>query len=203
MTLDERDLAPVETTPAEVTEARGEEAEEEAEEEKALVQLTLAEAQQQLLREVEDRKDISRIILGFAMTNFKRSLLFTVRGQVLYGWDGRGEGIKPELVESLMLPLNEPGVFQLVNKTMSFFLGPMPPGPVNDRFLKMIGGQQPNNVFIMPVVHNEKVVYMFYGDNGQGQFVPPNAPELQILAYQIPRALASLIKRKKDKMAGK
>jgi len=171
--------------------------EEEAAAAEELVELTLAEAKDKLLSEVQDRKDISRIVLGFAQGFFKRSLLFTVRKQTLFGWDGRGPGIDSGLVESIMLPLAEPSVFQLVNMTGSFFLGPVPPGPINGRFLKLLGGQQPNNAFIMPVVVNEKVVYMLYGDNGEGEFVPVNAPELQILAYQIPRALEMLIKRKK------
>jgi hypothetical protein len=187
------DLASVEEAEAYVPEEEPEEEPEEAE----YVQLTLNEAREKLLSEVIDRGDISRIVLGFAMGYFKRSLLFTVRGQTLFGWDGTGPGVKTDLVESIMLPLTEPSVFQLVNLTKSFFLGPVQPGAVNDRFLKLLGGQKPNNVFIIPVVVNEKVVYILYGDNGGGEFVPLNAPELQILAYQIPHALESLIKRKK------
>ena len=187
------DLASAEEAEAYVPE---EEPEEEAEAE-AYVQLTLTEAREKLLSELTDRGDISRIVLGFAMGFFKRSLLFTVRGETLFGWDGHGPGIKADMVESIMLPLTDPSVFQLVNLTKSFFLGPVQPTPVNGRFLKLLGGQKPNNVFIIPVVVNEKVVYILYGDNGGGEFVPPNAPELQILAYQIPRALEMLIKRKK------
>lgn len=157
--------------------------------------LNLAQAQKSLA-EVNDRRDIGKIVIGLARSSFKRSLLFTVRGQTLFGWDGLGSGIKTDQVETIMLPLTEASVFQLVNKTMSFFLGPIPPGPINDRFLKSLGGERPNNILIMPVVANEKVVYMFYGDNGAGQFVAPN-PELQILAYQVPRSLETLIKRKK------
>ncbi len=180
----------------------GETEEEEAEAEEAEhIELSLEEARQKILDEVEDRNDISRIVLGFAQGFFKRSLLFTVRGDTLFGWDGRGPGINTNMVESIMLPLKETSVFQLVNTTMSFFLGPLPPGPVNERFLKILGGQTPNNAFIMPVVVNERVVYMLYGDNGEGEFVPVNAPEVQILAYQIPAALDALIKKKKAEAA--
>ena len=198
MELSAEDLA----TAAEAEEFVPDEVEEEIEEEEEeeYVQLSLDEARQKLHSEVEDRRDISRIVLGFAKGYFKRSVLFTVRGETLYGWDGVGPDISTGLAESIMLPLNEPNVFQLVNTTMSFFLGPMQPNPVNDRFLKHLGNERPNNVFIMPVVVNEKVVYMLYGDNGDGEFVPPTAPELQILAYQVPQALEDLIKRKKAQM---
>jgi hypothetical protein len=200
------ELSPEEMATAEEMDSfipvEGETEEEEAEvEEEEYVELSLEEARQKILAEVEDRNDISRIVLGFAQGFFKRSLLFTVRGDTLFGWDGRGPGINTKMVESIMLPLKETSVFQLVNTTMSFFLGPLPPGPVNERFLKILGGQTPNNAFIMPVVVNEKVVYILYGDNGEGEFVPVNAPEVQILAYQIPTALETLIKRKKAEAA--
>jgi len=169
----------------------------EEEEEEEYEKLTLDQARQKLLTEVKDRHDISRIVLGFAKGFFKRSLLFTVRRETLYGWDGVGPGISSGLAESIMLGLDEQSVFQLVNTTKSFFLGPVQPAPANERFLKQLGKEKPNNVFIMPVVVNERVVYMFYGDNGGGEFVPVNAPEVQILAYQIPRALDQLIQRKK------
>lgn len=192
----EDDLATVEEAEAYCPEEEPEE-EEPEEEEEEFVKLTLDEAKEKLLSDVRDRNDISKIFLGFSSSFFKRSLLFTVRGDTLYGWDGHGPGIKTDLVESIMLPLADSSVFQLVNMTMSFFLGPMQPGPINDQYLKSLGGETPNNIFIMPIVVNEKVVYMLYGDNGGGEFVPPNAPELQILAYQIPGALEELIKRKK------
>jgi hypothetical protein len=191
--LGDEDLVSVEEAEAAVIVDEAEEEEELEEYEK----LTLDEARQKLVSEVNDRRDISRIVLGFAQDFFKRSLLFTVRGGKLYGWDGVGPGISANMVESIMLPLSDPGVFQLVNLTMSFFLGPIPPTPTNERYLKILGNEKPNNAFIMPVVVNEKVVYVLYGDNGEGEFVPVNAPELQILAYQIPTALQNLIMRKK------
>ena len=180
----------------------GPEEEEEEEVVEEYAELTLDEARAKLQSEVDDRRDISRIFLGYAKGIFKRSVLFTVRGGKLFGWDGTGEGIDTKLVESIMLPLKEPGAFSLVNQTNSFYLGPMQPGPMNDRYLKILGGAKPNNVFIMPIVVNEKVVYILYGDNGDGQFVPVNAPELQILAYQVPQALDKLIMKKKAE-AGK
>ncbi len=193
--LGAEDLASVEEAEAFVPDEEPEDEEEEEVEE--YVELTLEEARKKLT-EVDDRKDISRIVIGFAMGYFKRIMLFTVRGQTLFGWDGQGPGIKSDMVESIMLPMSEPSVFQLVNMTKSFFLGPLQPGAINDRFLKTLGGDRPNNVFIMPVVKNEKVVYILYGDNGGGEFVPVNAAELQILAYQVPQALDMLIKKKKS-----
>jgi hypothetical protein len=193
MELSAEDMASVEEAEAYVPEEAPEEAVPSPEEE--YPQLSLADAREKL-NEAQDRKDIARIILGVARNFFRRSLLFTVRGNTLYGWDGVGSGIDSNMVETLMLPLDEPSSFQLANQVQSFTLGPMTPQPANERFLKMLGGERPSSVLIMPIVANQRVVYIIYGDNGHGQFVPA-APDVQILAYAVPAALERLIQDKK------
>ena len=169
---------------------------EEVEEE--IEQLSLAQAQQKLVSEVNDRTDISRIVLGFARSYFLRSLLFTVRSGILFGWDGRGGSLNPKRVESITLGLGENSLFKTVHDLRCHYLGPILPTPANSEFLQKLGGEQPNNAFVIPILVNEKVVYMLYGDNGHGQNVPFDIGELLILAQKIPAALEQLIKRKKQ-----
>ncbi len=170
---------------------------EEVEEVREIEQLTLAEAQQKLLGEVDDRTDISRIVLGFAQGYFKRSALFTVRDNRAYGWDGLGGILNTKLLESMMLSLDQPSVFKTVYDTNCHYLGPIMKVPENDQFLEKIGGEKPNNIFLIPVVVNQKVVYMLYGDNGEGQNVPFDIGELLILAQKIPQSINELIRRKR------
>lgn len=173
--------------------------EEELEEvEEEIEQLSLAQAQQKLVSEVNDRTDISRIVLGFARSYFLRSLLFTVRSGILFGWDGRGGSLNPKRAESITLGLGENSLFKTVHDLRCHYLGPILPTPANSGFLQKLGGEQPNNAFVIPILVNEKVVYMLYGDNGHGQNVPFDIGELLILAQKIPAALEQLIKRKKQ-----
>lgn len=197
--LGDEDLATVEEVEAYIPEEAPEEPAPPPEEEYPV--LTLAEAKARLAG-ATDRKDISRTLLGVARNFFKRSLLFTVRGQKLFGWDGLGPGITGNMVEGIMLPLDKPSAFQLANQVQSFTMGPLTPGEINDRFLKTMGGEKPASALIMPIVFNQRVVYIIYGDNGHGQFTPP-APDVQILAYDVAKSLERLIQRKKaEKPAG-
>ncbi len=172
----------------------------EVEEEEEIEKLSLAEAQQKLMKEVQDRADISRIVLGFARGYFVRSLLFTVRGWVLFGWDGRGGTLNHQLAESITLNLEQASLFKTVNDLKCHYLGPIQNTPTNAEFLKKLGGGKPNNAFLIPILVNEKVVYMLYGDNGHGQNVPFDIGELLILAQKIPPALDQLIRRKKQEL---
>jgi hypothetical protein len=172
--------------------------EEEVEEEEEIEALTLAQAQQKLMTEVRDRADISRIVLGFARGFFVRSLLFTVRSGTLFGWDGRGGTLNQKLAESITLGLTDPSMFKTVNDLKCHYLGPIPSTPTNSAFLEKMGGEKPNNAFLIPILVNEKVIYLLYGDNGQGRNVPFDIGELLILAQKIPPALDQLIRRKKQ-----
>ncbi len=175
-----------------------EEVEEAVEEERRFIEkLTLKQAQDKLLAEVNDRNDISLIVLGFAMSYFKRSALFTVRENKVFGWNGLGGTLNQGLVESIMLSLENASVFKTVHDTACHYLGPMLSLPENDQFLQRFGGEHPNNVFLIPIVVNGKVVYMLYGDNGEGQNVPFDIGELLILAQKIPQSINELIRRKR------
>jgi len=181
-------------------ELAGEEAvEEEIEEE--IEALSLSQAQQKLLSELADRTDISRIVLGFARSFFVRSLLFTVRAGVLFGWDGRGGKLNQKLAEGITLKLDQASLFKTVNDLKCHYLGPILTTPANNEFLEKLGGEKPNNAFLIPILVNERVVYMLYGDNGHGRNVPFDIGELLILAQKIPSALDQLIKRKKQSHA--
>ncbi|UCD83788.1 MAG: hypothetical protein JSU92_10905 [Deltaproteobacteria bacterium] len=150
------------------------------------------------LEEVEDRDDIARIILGFALSYFKRTALLTVKSDLVFGWYGLGQDLNKQVVERIMIPLNAPSVFKLVCDSCGHYLGPSPPNPINERFLKLMGGVKPNSFFLIPILVKGKVVNILYGDNGEGKDAPFDISELLILAQKIPQTFENLIiKRKK------
>ena len=177
------------------------EVEEEEEPEEILEELpealTLKEALDRLLR-VNDRDELSRTVLAFALSYFKRAALFITRGGVALGWDGMGGSVNRRNVQSVMLPLNSPSIFKTVHDSSSFFLGAIPPTPINERFLKLIGGEKPRSVFLIPILFGGKVVNILYGDNGNAADAPTDISELLILAPRLPMVFEALIKRKKQ-----
>lgn len=153
------------------------------------------------LEKVEDRDDIARILLGFALSYFKRTALLTVRSDLVFGWYGLGQNLSKQVVERIMIPLNVPSVFKLVCESCGHYLGPFTPNPINERFLKLMGGVKPNSLFLIPILVKGRVVNILYGDNGEGKDAPFDISELLILAQKIPQAFENLIIKRK-KMVG-
>ncbi len=169
--------------------------EEEAEPE--IPQLSFADATKELMGKTRDRDDLAKTVLGFAKSVFKRAVLFTVRGDQVFGWFGQGEGITVKQVQKLFIPLKEPSVFKTVVQLSCHYLGPVLAQPENQKFLDALGGAKPNSVFLIPIIWKEKVVYILYGDNGHGQNAPFDIGELLILAQRLPAAIERLIEEKK------
>ena len=159
--------------------------------------LNLEEARQRLL-EVDDRDELSRIILSFAHSYFKRSALFITRLGKVVGWYGMGDGINATMIKSVMLPLDEPSIFKSVFDSQAFFLGAVPETKYNDLFLNAIGGEKPQSAFLIPILFKGQVVNILYGDNGDGQPAPFDISDLLILAPKVPLAFEQLILKKKN-----
>lgn len=158
--------------------------------------LTLKEATERL-GNVKDRDELSSVVLAFALSYFKRAALFITRGGMALGWDGMGGSINRKTVQGIMLPLNAPSIFKTVYESSAFFLGAVPKTPLNERFLKLMGNEKPNSVFLIPILFRGQVVNILYGDNGDGKDAPFDISELLILAPKVPQAFEDLIMRKK------
>jgi len=185
--------APVEYLPE--PELIPEEAIEEAEPE--IAKLSFEQATKELMEKTKDRDELARAVLGFAKGFFKRAVLFTVRAEQVFGWYGFGSGITFRQVQKILIPLNEPSVFKTVVDASCHYLGPLMELPENQKFLSALGGAKPNSVFLIPIIWQAKVVYILYGDNGDGENVPFDIGELLILAQKLPLAIQHLIEEKK------
>ncbi len=191
----------------EVVEAEAEKAEElkieylpEPEEiipEPEIPELSFEQASHKLLEETQNRDDLARAVLGFAKKFFKRAVLFTVRDKKVFGWQGFGEKINQSQVQKLSISLDEPSLFKTVVETSCHYLGPVISQPENEKFLSALGGLKPASVFLIPLIWEEKVVYILYGDNGDGKNVPFEIGELLILAQKLPSAIQRMIEEKK------
>ncbi len=160
-------------------------------------ELSFEQATKILLEETQNRDDLARAVLGFAKGFFSRAVLFTVRNNQVFGWQGFGEKITTREVQNFSLSLDQSSLFKTVVETSCHYLGPVIAQPENERFLEALGGIKPQSVFLIPLLWQEKVVYILYGDNGEGANVPFEIGELLILAQKLPSAIQRLIEEKK------
>src|SRR5207248_2717705 len=70
----------------------------------------------ELLKTVQDRDSIARIVLRASRSKAERALLLLVQGNVVLGWDGLGEGLEEGAAARIAVALGAPSAFDLVVK---------------------------------------------------------------------------------------
>jgi hypothetical protein len=158
--------------------------------------LSFAEAQA-LLSKSEDREDVARNVLRFAVSKFRRALLLSVQGEIVTGWHGAGQGVHERAVRRIGVSLREASSFKLVRDTKSHYVGPLKRGPGTAVFFKMLGGGFPASAVMMPLLVRGKLVHILYVDQGPDQLTPPDIGELLILSQAVGRSYEAMIRKRK------
>ncbi|MGB9735916.1 MAG: hypothetical protein ACP5JP_05935 [bacterium] len=151
-----------------------------------------------LLSNAESRKDIAGIILGYALTLFKRAVVFMIQKEIAIGWEGAGEGVNRLNIKQLMIPLDQPSMFKFVNDTGAHFIGPPQTTEFNNDFFLLLGGMPPKTAVVVPVYFMGRIVQMLYGDNGGGKYASTNIGELLILLQKVPDVIEKLSLKKRS-----
>ncbi|MEW5740414.1 MAG: hypothetical protein AB1938_15905 [Myxococcota bacterium] len=158
--------------------------------------LSFAEAQK-LLQASGDREDIARTVLRFARSKFRRALLLNVRGDLLTGWTGLGQGVSKRAVQHIGVSLREENSLKLVRDLRSHFVGPMKRTPGMAVFYQLLGGGYPTTAVVMPLLVRGKPVHLLYVDQGPEQLTPPDVGELLIVSQSVTRSYEALIRQRK------
>jgi hypothetical protein len=117
------------------------------------------------LQNAEMREDIADAVLGFCAPLFRRRMMLVVRGDTIMGWRGEGEGVDPDRVRKIAIPVAEPSVFSGLIQGADFWLGPLPTMPRNSEVVAGLGGTPPTGCFVLPIRVREKTVCLLYFDN--------------------------------------
>jgi hypothetical protein len=128
------------------------------------------------------RGEITLNLMRSAARLVSRGLLLVVRGDEVQGTVNFGltEDDRDTPVRSIRIPLSEPSVFSDVIDRRETFRGPLLDVDENRRFVQMIGGSNPREVVVVPMLVRESVELIFYGDNlPDGKPIGP-AEELEL-----------------------
>ena len=149
-----------------------------------------------LLREAKHRDEVGDLLLRRAAAVLSRCCLLAVHSGRIVGWLARGTGVVVDDVQSFIAPLDVPSVLSKVGASESF-LGPVPPGPVNDEMMQMLGDPAPSEVAIFPVSVKRRVVAFLVGDIPGSKMSPDEREQLMAVARKAGIAFEILIMKKK------
>ena len=125
-------------------------------------------------------------ILGFAREILPRGALFVVRrdgfrAMSLFGAEGAGgQGS----AKRLKLPLDQPSVIAEAADRQEIFRGPLEDNEANRALLDALGKGRPTNVVAVPLVVNDLVLLILYGDNGTSGEPIRQVDQLELLMLQ-------------------
>ncbi len=113
------------------------------------------------------RGEISLNLMRSASRVVTRGLLLVVRGDEVQGTVNFGltNDDRETPVRNIRVPLAEASVFSDVIDRRETFRGPLIDLPENRRFVQLIGGSNPREVVVVPMLVRESVELIFYGDN--------------------------------------
>ncbi len=152
------------------------------------------------LKDAEIRDDIADVLLEFCEAFFRRRLVLVVRKDHIVGWRGEGEGVERERVRAIEIPAHDPSVFLGVTGAGSFWLGSLPPLDANRLLIDGLGGTQPRDCLVLPVILKSRVVCYLYGDNLDGSVSGAPIAELRRLVAKAGLAFQVYIMKNKLRM---
>ncbi len=146
-----------------------------------------------LIGQASDRDKVARTLVRYAYSFMPRVVLFIVKKDILVGWMGAGEGISPQQVKGIMIPLNSPSVFRTVREAGTDYFGSLPRTTVNDIFLAALSDVRPKQILLIPVTVRHKPICILYGDCGTEPGFSKDLSSIHLIAQDASTAFEKII----------
>jgi hypothetical protein len=134
--------------------------------------------------------EVGLTILRFADGFFRRGALFLVAGRLIsgigqFGFDQLGD----RGVRDVRIPADQPSVFLEVIETREPFRGPLEETFWNTYLTGKLGGRLPRHAALLPLVVDDRVELLLYGDNEPVDEPLPDLEPLELLLIEAGLAL--------------
>jgi GAF domain-containing protein len=112
---------------------------------------------------------VTLLILRYASEVVNRAVLFMVkkdevRGLGQFGIELKGQSAD-QTVRNIKVPLDQPSLFLTVIEGRRTYVGPLETNAMNSYVMNELGGATPDAVMAIPLVVDNKVALIVYGDN--------------------------------------
>jgi len=165
-------------------------------------QLTTLKSMFDELRFPTATAEVTLLILRYASEVVNRAILFMAKKDEVRGLGQFGielaSGTSPDkVVRNIRIPLSEPSLFRNVIESRRTYLGPLETSQQNSYFVNEAGGLKPDTVLAIPLIVDDKIALIVYGDNLPDQKPIRGVETLEIFMNQAGMALEkALLERK-------
>lgn len=116
----------------------------------------------------DQRGSVADAILCYAAGLFEVAALCLVRDQFAVGWKGFGPNMDFDRIETLLVPLEMPSIFQIATKTRELVHAHAVPATLHDHIFKVLRAHTPLYSIVCPISIGTRVVNLFYAHKADG-----------------------------------
>jgi len=155
------------------------------------------------IRSLQFTGEVTLNILRLAGSLVSRGALFLhsndgFEGVGQYGFDnGDNEVASAGKIRDIRIPADEPSLFHDVAVNRETFVGPFEYRRWNVKLARALGGGMPGQVAVVPLLVNDQVHMVFYGDNHPGGEPIGDLEELELVMLQAGLAIEKAFLEKK------
>jgi len=161
----------------------------------------------QELNDPSSNGQMTLLVLRFAAELMNRAVIFVVGKNYVAGLGQFGielDGTDPEKqVRKMRIPLNEPSIFQEVIEKRIPLKKKLKPTKWNQYLIENLGGIEPREVFVAPIISSGKVAAILYGDNVPEDKEIGDTESLEIFLVQVGLAMEKALLERMLKEMGK
>lgn len=140
---------------------------------------------------VKERKEIATILLQEGNRVASRTAIFIIKQGMLHGWASKKINIR-----DFSSKIASRSVISEVLSKKKYYRGPLIEIPGNGDLINLLGGA-PQDCLMVPIIIGERVVCLFYADNGVNDVLSANLNYIEKLASLASLAFELLIVRQK------
>ena len=105
----------------------------------------------------------------------------------------------PVKVRRIKIPLDEESIFSRIVKRKQTHIGKLADTPTNRRFIGMTGRLTPLQIAMLPLISNNEVIALLYGDNAVTKRTIKDLEGLEIFMVQAGIAMENALLHRKIK----
>lgn len=147
-----------------------------------------------------DRDSVGHLALRIARLHASAAALFVVRGGMVSGFRGDGEGMN-ESLDGILLPTEVDTIFSRPATARTPFRGRPPEGGIDARVLGALSRKGVREALVHPIVIRDRVINLLYADNGSEPLAETSVAALAALCGCVARAYERLILERKVRLA--
>jgi hypothetical protein len=152
------------------------------------------------IKTTQHRGAVADALLSFAASHFDVAVLCLVRDNMAFGWKGFGAGLDSSRIETLLVPLDVPSMFQGTAASKEVSRCRVVPGTIHDHLFKILRCTPPAGSVLAPISIGHRMVNVLYGHkSGTAEISDDVLEELRELTQAATDAYLRLISASKEK----